>query len=347
MSKSRQRRRSRRYRRPFRGGAERPPLGRFCRLPRRRSRQRKPHAAHRGQLPQAAQHLPLPAWATCGFNLQSTRCLMKTCSCSTSTCSPAPASWWWCAAARTARAAGMVTSSSTASTMPSTTLRDVDLSALYPTCSKIACTPSRRRVSPAAPRKPSSTKLPKPLCASWPRSSASQPTKFWSYLPADASRAASVHLGVFPKPNELVLKTLHFLPTGKKLLQVRDEALKKSLKKRRKREADRQSPGSAKCNQANDDVAATLKNFKSSLKELLNVSQVEVKENSSNGTVQAITLPADGTKCERCWNYYADEAAWTTSNPSAHGRKSADVAPPLWNKWATTANICNYAASPR
>jgi isoleucyl-tRNA synthetase len=38
------------------------------------------------------------------------------------------------------------------------------------------------------------------------------------------------------------------------------------------------------------------------LKELLNVSQVEVGVSHKGGTI-AETLPADGIKCERCWNY--------------------------------------------
>ncbi len=115
-----------------------------------------------------------------------------------------------------------------------------------------------------------------------------------------------MHLGVFPKPNELAPENSALLADWQKLLQVRDEALK-SLEEARKEKLIGKALEAKVQIQANDDVAATLKNFKSSLKELLNVSQVEVKENSSNGTVQAITLPADGTKCERCWNYYADE----------------------------------------
>jgi isoleucyl-tRNA synthetase len=128
----------------------------------------------------------------------------------------------------------------------------------------------------------------------------------WSYLPADASRAASVHLTMFPKPNDLAPANPALVTDWQKLLQVRDEALKAL-------EADRKAGRIGKALEAKveihptADLAATLHHFKSSLKELLNVSQVEVKENSSNGTIQASTLPADGTKCERCWNYYADD----------------------------------------
>jgi len=128
----------------------------------------------------------------------------------------------------------------------------------------------------------------------------------WSYLPADAKRAASVHLTQFPKPDEVAPAIPALLTEWQKLLQIRDEALKAL-------EADRKAGRIGKALEARieihptADLAPTLHHFKSSLKELFNVSQVEVKENTANGTIQAITLPADGTKCERCWNYYADD----------------------------------------
>ena len=45
-----------------------------------------------------------------------------------------------------------------------------------------------------------------------------------------------------------------------------------------------------------------LARYQGSLKELLNVSQVEVVS-GPGAEVIATTLPADGKKCERCWNY--------------------------------------------
>ena len=128
----------------------------------------------------------------------------------------------------------------------------------------------------------------------------------WSYLPAGANRAASVHLAHFPKPDEIAPETPALLTNWQKLLLIREEALKAL-------ETDRKAGRIGKALEARieihptADLAPTLHHFKSSLKELFNVSQVEVKENTANGTIQAITLPADGTKCERCWNYYADD----------------------------------------
>jgi hypothetical protein len=71
-----------------------------------------------------------------------------------------------------------------------------------------------------------------------------------------------------------------------------------------------------------------LKKFKSSLKELLNVSSVDLVVSNVelvdvgpnragavpmsnvdilNYQLNPLILPAEGHKCDRCWNYYADD----------------------------------------
>ena len=50
-----------------------------------------------------------------------------------------------------------------------------------------------------------------------------------------------------------------------------------------------------------------LTSFAALLKELLNVSQVTIKPGTA---LRVETLPADGTKCGRCWNYRTDTAAY-------------------------------------
>lgn len=51
------------------------------------------------------------------------------------------------------------------------------------------------------------------------------------------------------------------------------------------------------------------------LKELFNVSQVEIvekadSESSSREQVIVTVFPADGIKCDRCWNYRTDTAQY-------------------------------------
>ncbi len=89
---ARQRRRSRRHRQPH-GRRNRSPLGRLHRLPRRHGRQRKPDGALRRNLPQAAQHLPLPARQPQRLRSSHATRFPKPSFCpSTATCWPAPAS---------------------------------------------------------------------------------------------------------------------------------------------------------------------------------------------------------------------------------------------------------------
>jgi isoleucyl-tRNA synthetase len=49
-------------------------------------------------------------------------------------------------------------------------------------------------------------------------------------------------------------------------------------------------------------MGALMERYRGSLKELLNVSQVEVRTGPAQQII-ATTLLADGTKCDRCWNY--------------------------------------------
>jgi isoleucyl-tRNA synthetase len=48
------------------------------------------------------------------------------------------------------------------------------------------------------------------------------------------------------------------------------------------------------------------------VKELMNVSQVEIE---SGADLKVTVLPADGLRCERCWNYRTDiglDPRWPT-----------------------------------
>jgi isoleucyl-tRNA synthetase len=129
----------------------------------------------------------------------------------------------------------------------------------------------------------------------------------WSYLPADAKRATSVHLAHFPSAEEIAPQNTSLLTDWQKLFLVRDEALKAL-------EADRKAGKIGKALEAKVQVSVPssdyelLRKYEKVLKEFLNVSQVTLASAPANDTPQATTSPADGTKCERCWNYYADNS---------------------------------------
>ena len=129
----------------------------------------------------------------------------------------------------------------------------------------------------------------------------------WSYLPQVEGREASVHLAEFPEPEEIAAKDEALLSDWKALLEIRDEALKK-LEIERKAGRIGKALEAKIILSAGGENLAILRRYADSLKELLNVSQVELAE--GGGELSATTLPADGSKCNRCWNYRTDTAQY-------------------------------------
>ncbi|MGC2500149.1 MAG: class I tRNA ligase family protein, partial [Acidobacteriaceae bacterium] len=128
----------------------------------------------------------------------------------------------------------------------------------------------------------------------------------WQYLPAMFDRPASVHLAHFPRAHELGSADPALLEDWRNLLLIRDEVLKAL-------EADRKTGKIGKALEAMVTIQAPvslhlLKRYESSLKELLNVSQVSVSTEAQGTSILATVLPAAGTKCNRCWNYYPDDS---------------------------------------
>ncbi|HET8638282.1 MAG TPA: isoleucine--tRNA ligase, partial [Acidobacteriaceae bacterium] len=128
----------------------------------------------------------------------------------------------------------------------------------------------------------------------------------WSYLPQVEGREASVHLALFPKPEAIAAKDEALLADWKALLEIRDEALKQ-LEIERKAGRIGKALEAKIILSASGENLALLRRYAESLKELLNVSQVELAEGDE---LTATTLPADGAKCSRCWNYRTDTAQY-------------------------------------
>jgi isoleucyl-tRNA synthetase len=134
----------------------------------------------------------------------------------------------------------------------------------------------------------------------------------WRYMPPVGNRLPSVHLELFPKPDSLA-PTIDagFMNDWKGLLAMRDEALK-SLEEARKAKLIGKALDARLVLETPESMRDLLARYQGSLKELLNVSQVEVVP--ANEFV-AVTLPAEGTKCERCWNYsvhVGEDRRWPT-----------------------------------
>jgi isoleucyl-tRNA synthetase len=126
--------------------------------------------------------------------------------------------------------------------------------------------------------------------------------EIWQYLPQVGNRLPSVHLELFPKPESLAATIdAGFMGDWASLLSMRDEALK-SLEEARKAKLIGKALDARLVLEVPEQMGALLARYQGSLKELLNVSQVEVVS-APGAEVIATTLPAEGKKCERCWNY--------------------------------------------
>jgi isoleucyl-tRNA synthetase len=134
----------------------------------------------------------------------------------------------------------------------------------------------------------------------------------WQYLPPVVDRASSVHLELFPLPSEIAPDAdPAWLGDWTQLLMVRDEALKSLEEARQAKRIGKALEAKLRL-QAPPALLGVLERYQGALKEILNVSQVEL---GASETLQAITLPADGAKCERCWNYsthVGEDARWPT-----------------------------------
>jgi isoleucyl-tRNA synthetase len=130
----------------------------------------------------------------------------------------------------------------------------------------------------------------------------------WQYLPQIEGSPVSVHLAKFPTPDEIAPAAPGLLTDWEKLFAVRDEALKSLEEARKEKRIGKALEAKVRIT-ADAETTAVLKKYESSLKELFNVSQVETGKHATDA-VEATTLPADGTKCERCWNYMPDVAAF-------------------------------------
>ncbi|MHB1857534.1 MAG: class I tRNA ligase family protein, partial [Acidobacteriaceae bacterium] len=132
------------------------------------------------------------------------------------------------------------------------------------------------------------------------------PRQHYPGPPTKNGREPSVHLALFPRPQDLAPPSATELSADwKQLLGVRDEVLK-SLEEARKEKRIGKALEAKVRLEVPAGLAQLIEKYQSSLKELFNVSQVELTpaaEQNGSSTLLVTTLPADGTKCERCWNY--------------------------------------------
>ena len=122
----------------------------------------------------------------------------------------------------------------------------------------------------------------------------------WEYLPAVEGREVSVHLALFPKPEEVFSEDpAKLLEEWKQLFGLRDAAMVKLEEARQEKRIGKGLEAEIEVRVQGHQLEI-LSKYASSLKEILNVSKVTVIED----TTQTVTaLPATGHKCARCWNF--------------------------------------------
>jgi isoleucyl-tRNA synthetase len=129
----------------------------------------------------------------------------------------------------------------------------------------------------------------------------------WEFMPKAAESETSVHLARFPERLVSTEELFESYPGHfwQRFFDVRDEVLKMLEIARKDKKIGKALEAKVFLELNQNDYRAFTP-LKDSLKELFNVSQVELVE-SEKELVHITIAPADGQKCNRCWNYYADD----------------------------------------
>jgi isoleucyl-tRNA synthetase len=127
--------------------------------------------------------------------------------------------------------------------------------------------------------------------------------EIWEHIPsADGARSVSVHLAEFPQYNPQLVDA-DLLARWARLFAVRDR-VKKALE-----EAGFGGGSSLKAKvtlRASGEELEFLRRYEEQLRFIFIASQAEVVADESAADLQVKIEPAEGQKCERCWNYTLD-----------------------------------------
>ncbi len=130
----------------------------------------------------------------------------------------------------------------------------------------------------------------------------------WGYIQKPAGAPDSVHMAVFPEPEELTgtlgAERRERLRNWERLIPVRDQVLKALETARQEKIIG--APLEAQVTlRAGDELYPLLAEYEADLPGLFIVSQVNVLDHA-DATLEVHVKRAEGTKCERCWKYTND-----------------------------------------
>jgi isoleucyl-tRNA synthetase len=135
--------------------------------------------------------------------------------------------------------------------------------------------------------------------------------EIWKYFPRVPGDVDSAHLALFPQAADFGSSLdAKKAANWEKLLVVRTEVLR-ALEAARAAKAISGALEAKVVLSAGQDLSPLLEEYRSWLPGLFIVSQVELASAAPGGAQRSEVLPglsvsvqrADGTKCERCWNY--------------------------------------------
>jgi isoleucyl-tRNA synthetase len=170
--------------------------------------------------------------------------------------------------------------------------------------------------------------------------------EIWEHLPKVEGREPSVHLALFPKPEEIFSgDARELLEEWNKILQVRNTALSYLEEKRQSKVIGKALEADVVVH-AKGALFALLRKYEPHLKEVFNVSSVKVTEDfgiqisktgepvlvSFSGDSQCDVRAAAGHKCARCWNFMPEVSnygIWENVCTRCQGTlKEMGIAPP-------------------
>jgi isoleucyl-tRNA synthetase len=148
----------------------------------------------------------------------------------------------------------------------------------------------------------------------------------WEHLPKVEGREASVHLALFPKPQEIFSENpAPLIEEWQLLLKVRDIGLRHLEEKRQEKAIGKGLEADIIVHATDADLISLLRRHETGLKEIFNVSKVTVSERWEVGpapegvAVKVVQTsnelffevrPASGTKCARCWNFMPEVSSY-------------------------------------
>jgi len=125
--------------------------------------------------------------------------------------------------------------------------------------------------------------------------------EIWENLPGGNDRAASVHLAVLPAEADSQASQ-DLRKNWERLFEIRDSVLQ-SLEDARNSKVIGSSLEARVELAASGETLELLTRYREELRYVFIVSQVDVTSSGKADDLTVKIAPAEGQKCERCWNY--------------------------------------------